>query len=429
MQSTTRIETEPVRKQPSQENAQFTFKNEVNQHNLPINKQNQTEEPKPQKSNSAQNDNQLTLELEGQGQLHVPVRLIELHPQKLSSALLSFYKQLSPEKQGKILKTAFANTPLENMSLSQQDLKNAFDVGSLQFMSQLLTGKLEPMYMDEHRITQMLDKYFYDNLVHKNYEKAIKNQMAFKQLQNDEKKPTDSLEPDWDALRLISSEDVLTYGLQTDESVKLEDVTNNQETGDLKSPLAEKSYPEVKIQDAEIGSKTGNGFSTDNIMSFHEQERERYANPIQSFVYKLPNGEQRWVAPVCKKTMDSSVRPRDHFLLLPERPSAVTILSLVRDAASKLPQGYGTRSDICDLLKESQYINPQIDEEKMSSVVSGALDRLHYETNPCVRFDIGRKLWIYLHWPKEEGEVPLPENELSDQTKLEKGISKRVKTN
>lgn len=38
--------------------------------------------------------------------------------------------------------------------------------------------------------------------------------------------------------------------------------------------------------------------------------------------------------------------------------------------------------------------------EKMSSVVSGALDRLHYERDPCVKFDSDTKLWFYLHLNK-----------------------------
>ena len=29
--------------------------------------------------------------------------------------------------------------------------------------------------------------------------------------------------------------------------------------------------------------------------------------------------------------------------------------------------------------------------------VSGALDRLHYESDQCVRYDSDRKLWIYQH--------------------------------
>ena len=33
----------------------------------------------------------------------------------------------------------------------------------------------------------------------------------------------------------------------------------------------------------------------------------------------------------------------------------------------------------------------------MNSLVSGALDRLHYEKDPCVRFDTDKKMWLYLH--------------------------------
>ena len=29
--------------------------------------------------------------------------------------------------------------------------------------------------------------------------------------------------------------------------------------------------------------------------------------------------------------------------------------------------------------------------------MSGALDRLHAEKDPCVKYDITRKLWVYLH--------------------------------
>lgn len=430
MQSIAHVETEPLRKQPTQENGQIAFKNECSQHNLPNDKPSQTEEPKIQEGDSSKNENYLICELEGHGKLQVPVRFIDLHPASLASTLLGLFEQMSPEKQSKILKASFPGTSADNMFNSENDLARAFEGGAAQFMSHLLSGKLEPFYAEEHRIGQLLDKYFYDTLVHQNYRKAVKIQRAVKKPQNDIRKPNDSSEPDWQALRLISSEEVLAYGLQTEESVKLEDAQNNDELGDSKSAPGDKSDPETKFQEAEIRAKTTDGHSADNIASFHEQERERYANPTQSYVYKLPNGEPRWVAPVCKKAMDSSVRPRDHFLLLPERPSAVTILSLVRDAASKLPQGYGTRSDICDLLRESQYINPQIDEEKMSSVVSGALDRLHYENNPCVRFDIGRKLWIYLHWPKEEGEEPVQEQEPGEQAKLEKVIkNKKVKNN
>lgn len=93
----------------------------------------------------------------------------------------------------------------------------------------------------------------------------------------------------------------------------------------------------------------------------------------------------------------SAAKPREHVLLKPDRPSHVTILCLVRDAAARLPNGVGTRADICQLLKESQYINEDIPEEKLSNIVSGALDRLHYEDDPSVKYYSDKKIWIYLH--------------------------------
>ncbi|PKU29633.1 nuclear factor related to kappa-b-binding protein [Limosa lapponica baueri] len=47
-------------------------------------------------------------------------------------------------------------------------------------------------------------------------------------------------------------------------------------------------------------------------------------------------------------------------------------------------------------------------QEQVNTVVSGALDRLHYEKDPCVKYDIGRKLWIYLHRDRSEEEFGKP---------------------
>jgi len=80
-----------------------------------------------------------------------------------------------------------------------------------------------------------------------------------------------------------------------------------------------------------------------------------------------------------------------------QRPPYITILCLVRDAAAKLPCGKGTRADIVYLLKESQYVNTNLSPAKISGIVSGALDRLHYEADPCVRYDPETKMWLYLH--------------------------------
>ena len=76
----------------------------------------------------------------------------------------------------------------------------------------------------------------------------------------------------------------------------------------------------------------------------------------------------------------------------------MTLLCLARDAASRLPDGVGTRADILELIKHSQWLKIEgIDTAHINNIVSGALDRLHYEPDPCVKYDSDRKLWIYLH--------------------------------
>uniref|UniRef100_A0ACD5TYQ0 Uncharacterized protein n=1 Tax=Avena sativa TaxID=4498 RepID=A0ACD5TYQ0_AVESA len=99
-----------------------------------------------------------------------------------------------------------------------------------------------------------------------------------------------------------------------------------------------------------------------------------------------------------------STKARGHPMLLPDRPPHVTILCLVRDAASRLPGRTGTRADVCTLLKDSQYLNhaESNKEAAVNQVVSGALDRLHYERDPCVLYDNDKKLWTYLHRGREE---------------------------
>lgn len=143
--------------------------------------------------------------------------------------------------------------------------------------------------------------------------------------------------------------------------------------------------------------------SKEGIESFRAQENERYSNPTRPYTYICADGSKGIVAPVSKKvSFTSATKPRDHFLLKTERPPYITILCLVRDAASRLPNGFGTRADICELLKESQYINEHVPDDKLSNIVSGALDRLHYEDDACVKYDPEKKLWIYLHKGRTE---------------------------
>ena len=135
----------------------------------------------------------------------------------------------------------------------------------------------------------------------------------------------------------------------------------------------------------------------EEVESFRKQEKVRYENPLKPWEYTLSNGNIAIVAPLLSSQKQLISKARDHELLKAERPPYITLLSLVRDAAARLEDGVGTRLDICDLLKDSQYINENTADNKINNIVSGALDRLHYQKDPCVKYDSHHKLWIYLH--------------------------------
>ncbi|XP_069681281.1 nuclear factor related to kappa-B-binding protein-like isoform X2 [Periplaneta americana] len=159
---------------------------------------------------------------------------------------------------------------------------------------------------------------------------------------------------------------------------------------------------------------------------FREQERLRYENPHRAFTYRMHNYESV-VGPV-KGVYNQSIgvnKPRGHSLLVADRPNFVTILALVRDATARLPNGEGTRTDICELLKDSQYLAPVSQESYLHSVVSGALDRLHYETDPCVKYDTKRKIWIYLHRGRTEEEFERLHQQQQGMAKTKKSSSQR----
>ena len=144
--------------------------------------------------------------------------------------------------------------------------------------------------------------------------------------------------------------------------------------------------------------------------AYREQEAIRYRNPQRAFTYRVHSYESV-VGPVkgCGNATASTPaaspnKAREHSLLVSDRPPFVTLLSLVRDAAARLPNGEGTRADICELLKDSQYLLPSVSDQQINSIVSGALDRLHYEKDPCVKYDVNRKVWIYLHRNRTEGD-------------------------
>ncbi|KFM58694.1 Nuclear factor related to kappa-B-binding protein, partial [Stegodyphus mimosarum] len=157
---------------------------------------------------------------------------------------------------------------------------------------------------------------------------------------------------------------------------------------------------------------------------YREQECIRYQNPHKAFTFKV-HGYEAVVGPVKGVYgKESGInKAREHSLLTSDRPPFVTILSLVRDSAARLPNGEGTRADICELLKDSQYLAPASDQQ-IHTVVSGALDRLHYEKDPCVKYDVNRKLWIYLHRHRTEEEFERIHQAQAAAAKARKAVQK-----
>ncbi|XP_073526453.1 uncharacterized protein [Phyllobates terribilis] len=143
--------------------------------------------------------------------------------------------------------------------------------------------------------------------------------------------------------------------------------------------------------------------SSEEVKSyFRREELLRYSIPDRAFCYTAADGKKSIVAPLRRCGGKPTSKARDHPMLKRDRPPHVTILCLVRDAASRLPGNIGTRADVCTLIRDSQYMVEDVTDAQINQVVSGALDRLHYERDPCVLFDGERKLWVYLHRDREE---------------------------
>uniref|UniRef100_A0A1A7XTY5 Nuclear factor related to kappa-B-binding protein n=1 Tax=Iconisemion striatum TaxID=60296 RepID=A0A1A7XTY5_9TELE len=166
----------------------------------------------------------------------------------------------------------------------------------------------------------------------------------------------------------------------------------------------------------------------DERQVFQVQEQQRYNQPHKAFTFRM-HGFESVVGPV-KGVFDKEMslnKAREHTLLRSDRPPYVTILSLVRDAAARLPNGEGTRAEICELLKDSQFLAPDVTSAQVNTVVSGALDRLHYEKDPCVKYDIGRKLWIYLHRSRTQEEFERIHQAQAAAAKARKALQQKPK--
>lgn len=149
----------------------------------------------------------------------------------------------------------------------------------------------------------------------------------------------------------------------------------------------------------------------DEQLRFRQQEQRRFAAPESVFRYVFQKATTV-VAPMRRAaTASAGSRARDHPILQPDRPAHISLLAIVRDAAARLPGGVGTRHDVAVLMRDSQYVVPDATDASINQCVSGALDRLHSERDPPVRYDGDQKLWVYLHRIREDAEFPPePEN-------------------
>jgi hypothetical protein len=127
------------------------------------------------------------------------------------------------------------------------------------------------------------------------------------------------------------------------------------------------------------------------LFEHHNQERQRFESPNSPFTYRQ-HGYESVVGPIRQSPL---IR---NDILLSDRPKYITTANLVLDAVARLPNGEGTCTEIGELLKCSQYLALNLNENVLQSAVNTILETLGAEAlNPSVRFDGKRKLWIYLH--------------------------------
>lgn len=222
----------------------------------------------------------------------------------------------------------------------------------------------------------------------------------------------------WIGLSLDAEKDLSALCQLWMDSKDLVVKMENEDLSDITSPT-----PRVSWTDYVVRPSTG-----DERHVFQIQEQQRYDQPHKAFAFRM-HGFKSVVGPV-KGVFDKEMslnKAREHALLHSDRPAYVTILSLVRDAAARLPNGEGTRAEICELLKDSQFLAPDVTSAQVNTVVSGALDRLHYEKDPCVKYDIGRKLWIYLHRERTQEEFERIHQAQAAAAKARKALQQKPK--
>ena len=238
-----------------------------------------------------------------------------------------------------------------------------------------------------------LKNTIYINILNNNNNKNTQNEDFFSFIDNPIL-PSSGYTSEDSSIEIIKKNSTSNISSSSSYDNKNKEEINSEEISELSSSffIKNKEKNKKRPKNSIIPKRT-----QEEINSYRKQEKIRYLNPHLPWKYKFSNGLTSIVAPVFKKSKTVITKVREHKLLKDSKPSYLTILSLVRDAASRLPNGIGTRMDVCDLLRDSQYINENITDKEINHIVSGALDRLHYEKDPCVKYNPHEKLWVYIH--------------------------------
>ena len=147
----------------------------------------------------------------------------------------------------------------------------------------------------------------------------------------------------------------------------------------------------------------------DEHSSFHRQEQNRFSDPKKAFTYLLTNMTLSPVGPTLGATLELSNHISEYPTLeknllnhCAKNIENVYIIDLVRDASARLIGGKGSRVEIVNLFKQSQFVNLTFisqNENLVNGVVGICLEILQNCQTPYVELFVdftGKSAWRYI---------------------------------
>jgi hypothetical protein len=130
------------------------------------------------------------------------------------------------------------------------------------------------------------------------------------------------------------------------------------------------------------------------VAQIQREEFVRYAISPAPFSY---SNDGHWVLSASTGPAIDSNKARHHILLRGDRPSHITLMTVVADAMARMPGGVATRADVAVQVSASPFFDRGTHTDAdLIPMLSGALDRLRLTPDPCVRFSATQALWIYM---------------------------------